>query len=496
MSVATDAQGVENSRLAPPRRSRASGVAGMFEALPFVYLALPNLFYLGGWIVAPLGIPAAVILTLSLGVLLARVSPLTRRMRLGMAAITVGIAAVWATLGGVGHFVYANLDWTVRDAVLLDLVRNPWPVVYDSASGQPASMLRAPIGFYLPAAAVGKVLGIRFAELTLLLWTVLGVFLTFMLMQRDRPRVLQLLVRLAVFILFSGMDIVGTIAHYNPYAIGEHLEWWAFIFQYSSHTTQLFWVPNHALPGWIAIAWLLGYQGKRLPIAPAILMVALTPLWSPLTAIGLAPIFGVAIVADLMRDRSRHWFAAVLDLHFVGPVLICCVLIYPYLLLGSGTVGSGFSYKVPWVGEDFAPRYLEFVIFEFVLFAALLLWRYRLEPLLVCSIVLLLILPTYRIGGVNDLAMRASIPALALLAIRLGDWLSTPIERTRDADVRIIVAGLLVIGAVTPFMEIARVFIEPRWDMDTRHSLVEVTHGYAPHYLTPRDQPWANWVLR
>ncbi len=496
MKVASVAQGVGSSDAASPWHLRAWGTVEMLDALPLLYLALPTFFYLAGWIVAPLGIPAAAALALCLVMLFPGVSSSARRIRLGQAAIALGIAAVWTTLGGVGHFVFANLDWTVRDAVLLDLVRNPWPVVYDSAPSQAAMMLRAPIAFYLPAAAIGKLLGIRFAELSLLLWTGLGVFLTFMLMQRDHPRASQLLVRLGVFILFSGMDIVGTVAHYNPHPIGEHLEWWAFLFQYSSHTTQLFWVPNHALPGWIAIAWLLGHQGKRLPIAPAILMVALTPLWSPLTAIGLAPIFGVAIVSELMRDRRVNWFAAVLDLRVVVPALICCALIYPYLLLGSETVASGAGYDVRWVGEDFVPRYFEFVIFEFALFAALLLWRYRLEPLLLCSIAVLLILPIYRIGGANDLAMRASIPALALLAMKLGDWLSTPLAQTRDASVRAIAVVLLAIGAVTPFMEIARVFLQPRWDMDTRHSLVEVTHGYAPHYLTPRDQVWANWVLR
>ncbi len=468
----------------------------MLDVLAIVYIALPSFFYLGGWVAPAYGIPAAAVLALCVALSFTRAFVSTRRFRILPTAIALGVAALWTTLGGVGHFVYANADWIVRDAALLDLVRNPWPVVYDAVSGQAALMLRAPIGFYLPAAAIGKLLGIRVAELALLAWTVLGVFLTFMLMQRDHPRASQLLARLAVFMLFSGMDIVGWMTHHNPYSIGEHLEWWAYLFQYSSHTTQLFWVPNHALPGWISIAWLLGYQGKSLPIGLAILMVALTPLWSPLTAIGLAPIFGVAIVAELVRKRNGSSLVALVDLRVVGAVLICCALVYPYLLLGSETIGSGFTSRVPWVGEDFLPRYVEFVLFEFALFATLLLWRHGFEPLLVSAVAVLLLLPLYRFGGANDLAMRASIPALALLAIRLGDWLSTPVAQTRDARARVFAVALLAIGAVTPLMEIARVFIEPRWDMDTRHSVLEVTHGRAPHYLTPRDQSWANRFLR
>ena len=459
-------------------------------------MAIPNLLFLLGWVKTSWGVSAAFIFVTCGGFAVARLRNSCRWARVENLVLVIAVILVWVVLSGAGHFVYANSDWTVRDSVLLDLVRDPWPVIYDSTSGQPSLMLRAPIGFYLPAATIGKLVGIRGAELALALWTGVGLFLTFTLMLRDGPRPRQVLIRLGVFVLFSGMDIVGTITHYNPHGIGEHLEWWAFLFQYSSHTTQLFWVPNHALPGWIAIAWLLGYQGKRLPTASAILMVALTPLWSPLTAIGLAPIFGVAILAELMREWSWKSLAAVFDLRVVVPVLICCVLIYPYLLLGSETVASGRTSDVRWVGEDFVPRYFEFVIFEFALFAALLLWRYRLEPLLLCAIAVLLLLPLYRFGPANDLAMRASIPALALLAIRLGDWLSTPLVQTKDAGVRSIAVVLLAIGAVTPFMEIARVFIEPRWNMDTSHSLMDVSRGRAPHYLTPRDQPWANRFLR
>ncbi len=51
-----------------------------------------------------------------------------------------------------------------------------------------------------------------------------------------------------------------------------------------------------------------------------------------------------------------------------------------------------------------------------------------------------------------------------------------------------------MIGAATPFMEFARVFIEPRWDMNVRASVIEVTRG--SHYLTPLQQPWLQRFLR
>lgn len=57
--------------------------------------------------------------------------------------------------------------------MLVDLVGDPWPATY--AIDGVATLLRAPIGYFLPAALVGKLWGLRAAELALLAWTVLGV---------------------------------------------------------------------------------------------------------------------------------------------------------------------------------------------------------------------------------------------------------------------------------------------------------------------------------
>lgn len=466
-------------------------------ALALAYLGLPSLIWLAGWLTPLYGWPACVVLSACLVLSIRRLDALSVTLPMSALVLVVIVAVGWTILGGVGHLVYANTDWTVRDAVLLDLVHKPWPVTYDALPGTSSTLLlRAPIGFYLPASLVGKLWGVRAADLALLGWTAIGVVLSFTLMQRDRPTMPQLLVRLVVFVVFSGMDIVGATTHFKDHAIGDHLEWWAFLFQYSSQTTQLFWVPNHALPGWIAAAWLLGYRPGKLPIAQGILLIALIPLWSPLTAIGVAPLLAIAIVRELWhRPRASVWMA-LLDVRALVAVAICMLCVYPYLILGSETLASGSSASVPWVGEDFIARYIEFVLLEFAFLAALLLLRFRRDPLLLGAVAVLLLLPFYRFGPANDLAMRASIPALTMLAIRLGQWLSQPRDGLSDLQWRWVALALLAIGAVTPFMELARVFIEPRWNMDTHHDLVEVSHGRAPHYLTPLEQPWPDRFLR
>lgn len=462
------------------------------EALALLYVALPTVLFVAGWIVAPFGSAVACATALAILMLLRRHfsdgSPTIGPLLLPI----VAIAGLWCLMAGLGHYVFANSDWVVRDAVLVDLIREPWPVRY-TIDGT-AMLLRAPIGYFLPAAVIGKLWGVFAAETALFVWTIVGVSLVFAMMLRDRPSLKPALVRIGIFIVFSGMDIAGTIAHYNPHAIGDHLEWWAYLFQYSSQTTQLFWVPNHALPGWIAIAWLLGQPPRRLPIAPAVLFVVFAPLWSPLTAIGIAPIAAVAILRQAVFDGARIVMVKLLDWRILVPAVASLVLVYPYLIAGSDKVASGSNADMRWVGEDFVPRYIEFVLFEFVGFALLLLKRDRGNPVLWAAIVVLLVLPFYRFGPYNDLAMRASIPALTLLAIRLGSWLSMPLSATRDRCARVIAVILLAIGAVTPFMEFARALIEPRWPMNEAASVIDVTRG--THYLTPSEQPWLRQFLR
>ena len=476
-----------------PRRNPGVGSLGDLsraDALALAYLALPSAIFIGGWILSPLGPVVAALVTLAV---LSLTKPWSAPARsIGLWLVPVGIvAALWCVMAGVGHFVYANLDWKVRDSVLVDLVVRPWPVVY--VVDDVVALMRAPIGFFLPAALVGKLWGTRAAELALFAWTFVGVALVFALMLRDRPTAKSALIRIGVFVVFSGMDIVGQVTHYKPYGLGEHLEWWAFLFQYSSHTTQLFWVPNHALPGWIAIAWLLGQDPRRLSVPVAVSFVVFAPLWSPLTAIGIAPIFAAALSRRLVADRSQTLAGDWLDWRMLVPVVACCALVFPYLVAGSDKLASGTNDNVRWVGEDFVPRYVEFVLFEFAGFALLLWRRNRRDPLLWSAIVVLLALPFYRFGPYNDLAMRASIPALALLAIRTGEWLSTPFAR-KDGAARLVAIALLGVGAVTPFMEFARVFIEPRWDVDIRRSLPDVTRG--THYFTPADQSWVKRFMR
>ena len=99
---------------------------------------------------------------------------------------------------------------------------------------------------------------------------------------------------IAFFLLFSGLDVVPWALGWdrlskNSWEFPLHLEWWAGPIQYSSHVTQLFWVPQHALAGWAFAAFYLRWREGAVNAPTLALVFGLCVFWSPLAAIGALP---------------------------------------------------------------------------------------------------------------------------------------------------------------------------------------------------------------
>jgi hypothetical protein len=446
------------------------------------YLALPVLIFLCGWLRWWAGLPLAALLIAGARSLLPGL-PDDRHVRWGVVGVIVAVACAWSALGGAGHLFYANFDWVTRDSVLRDLVVGSWPVGYGEREGAQL-MLRAPLGYYLPAALAGKVFGLHAADPALLIWTVMGVGL-FLALAVARMRTWQsVLVVIAVLVFFSGMDLVGTVlrggfALASRLQVTDHLEWWADRFQYSSHTTQLFWVPNHALAGWIATALLVRHVDRPAFARILPLIVALIPTWSPLTAIGFLPLAGAWWLQQMGRHRTVGLIDPVTMIAAVAVVLISGA----YLVLGAGDIRSGVTERA---GESllfYVPHYLQFVLLEAGILWVLLL-AVRADMLLIVAGLVLWVLPFAAFGPSNDLAMRGSIPALMILALAAASALASPAAAMQRRVFWPIVAVLLL-GAPTALTEMTRALTEPAWKPDQSHSLIpDPSKDYPAHYAT------------
>jgi hypothetical protein len=365
-------------------------------------------------------------------------------------AICVAVAAALFVLGGEGRFFYANTDWQVRDAVLNDMIRNDWPFAY-TARGT-AEILRAPIAMYLLPALVGKLAGLRAAELSMLAQNALflGTILTLgsMLFRTGKARLIALL----VFLLFSGLDLLGQLIVDAGVVLDprSHLENWSKPLQFSSTITLAFWVPQHALAGWCGAILFLLRQRRMIPLAAFLTPLPLLALWSPLALIGLLPFAAYALAISLALRESRPR-----DLLLPAVSIALCLPALLYLQAGSGAVGMRF-YPVPPLD------YLRFQILELLPYAAPLLalsWRKGAErgPFLLATSALF-ILPFVQIGTSSDLMMRGSIPALAILAALTAEALSgfRSGERRLMRASRGILVTALALGSITGAHEVAR----------------------------------------
>jgi hypothetical protein len=415
-----------------------AGVLGLF--------ALDNLLLLHFW-----GLP----LSLTAGLMFAvgtAITALSRRYSANLArvpyrtlAIAFLIALALFALGGEGRFFYANADWQIRDAVLRDLATNPWPFAYD-VGGIPY-FLRAPLGMYLVPAMFGA-----HAEIALLASNALRLALLLALAWHLFEGKQERTIALAVFILFSGWDLVGT-AIYSALGVDlswDHIERWNFSYQYSSNVTQAFWVPQHAIAGWTcALAFLLWRKGL-VPVGFLAASILLVAIWSPLAIMGAVPF---ALLAGFKTLRCH-----VLSLSDIAIGALALAVALPallYLQIDASSVGTRFSNSHPLM-------WLFCLLLEVLPFA----WPLLREPaspdrpVVLLILVLLVLMPLVQIGANSDFQMRASIVPLALLSIYFAQWISRLLnEQPRRTAVIAYALVAIILGGATPLLELRRAVV-------------------------------------
>ena len=402
------------------------------------------------------------------------------RMVLSIFALALG----WTAIAGVGHLFYSNSDWLIRDAVLHDLSISGWPPTYQIADGSHLT-LRAPVGYFLPSAVMGYLFGASASNIAIYLWTALGwgLFLVAACRLFNTPR--ERIFCLLILTFFGGMDLLGHAWAYREVpAFGQHIEWWMPSIQYSANTTLLFWVPNHALPAWLGIVLILRHwqQPSLARITP--LLATAVPLWSPLAAIGLFPffLFGLA----WRRDR-KILFSPWSCFAFV-PIAL---LTMKYLGMDAAEVPHGWMTEMWGTWDLFAYRYVLFCLLEFGFLALILARITHFNTPMRVAVATLCLLPFYYLGIGNDLAMRASVPALCVLALATIKPLAQQQGRTLWHG---LLVGTLLVGGLSAAQEPERAFIEPAWKplgktipASVRREHPEAGSLFPAHYFAHED---------
>jgi hypothetical protein len=388
------------------------------------------------------------------------------------AAVIILVSIVLLAISGVGGFGHQDSDWLKHNGILKDLVERPWPVVY-RLGGQDVPLVYY-VAYYIPAATIGKLGGWTLTNWALAAWTLAGLILAmawFLVLVRRASFAVLLL-----FVMFSGLDVVGralvtpVVAAIRPEVslalIWDHIEQWSWAWQYSSNLTLLFWVPHHALAGWIGTGMLIHMILVPPRKTHSLFLWSTTALWSPFVTIGLAPFLLVELATvdgplrkRLVRYMSLPSLCGLVLLAVIG--LFYSAKLYPISPVLAGDIPHGFvlSFAPDTQAQVIAcVLMLVFCVLEFGLYGLLVQpadasRETRSRALLLMALGCLLLFPVYQYGASNDLVMRSSIPALYVLAVFLGRALS---GRSLGASRRVVLIALLLLGAMTPLIELRR----------------------------------------
>ena len=423
----------------------------LLRKFAYIYLILPLLIFSLGWLNHLAS--AICVIALCISYLFSRspqINSADTILPKKTLIITFLVALLWCFLAGLGGHFFQTPDLLYRNTIYKDMIYKSWPVYY--IEGKTA--LNYYFGFWLvPTFLTKSFLWLENKELIFtigcyiqLLWAALGVaiFLNLLIsyIQPQSPKHFAIL--LIVPILFSGLDIIPSLFFKTPF---DHLEVWNGVLgiQYSSMTTQLFWVFNQAIPTWIAT---MLYLKEKTPNNYGILLTA-TLISAALPAFGLSCFMLAATIKywyNAPKDKKTYQHIFSVSNFYIIPLFIAIVL-----FLNNNIIANEHHFR--WTNMSLK-TYLIFYIVEFMVYLVAIAHLFKKELNFVIMTISLTSFVFLNIGSIyNDFVMRASIPALIILMTYVIQYLYSKFSNKK---IKAWLYFVLLIGAATSACEFYR----------------------------------------
>ena len=418
----------------------------VFFAVCAAYLTIPVVMFLAGYLKPYIGIPAALIMA---GCALYSCFDFCKRpdkkagsiasdftgmkMPLKYLIILGVISLVTVFISGVGEYVYSMADHVFRRAIFNDLISYKWPVIYDYSTQYNPRVI-AVLGktegtaalvyyttFWMPSALIGKLFGNAAGNIFLLIWTMLGVWLTLVGTTLCIRRISWAVP--VIFITFSGLDALPNIVHsltqYEGFMAVEH---WLPAFAYMSNFTQLSNVFNQCVPVWVVMVMMMLSSNVR----STGFIGSLSFAYSPWTSIGMIPLaLALAFKKELQPEKKGRVILQLLNPAGIASCIVMLGIYGPYYMVStSATDESGLAWKFCRSFGEFVLFWVLLMIIEVVPFVLVLWKKYKKDPLFIASVITLAVIPVYKISYFNDFSMRASLPALFVISVMFTETLA------------------------------------------------------------------------
>ncbi|HUC83894.1 MAG TPA: hypothetical protein VL970_01780, partial [Candidatus Acidoferrales bacterium] len=423
-----------------------------FAVLALAYLVLPSLVFLLTWCRPIIGVPVA-LAVLGASVLFWRresFGPPRPSLSTGNWVFVVTLAVAWTWLAGIGGFVWQASDYEKHNLAFHDLLVQSWPVTYHS--GGESHYLCYGSGYYLVPVLIARAVSANTLPVATFLWGLLGVGLFFYWVAtfgRSPKKTL------AIVLLFAATETLWHLylhllksPHLAPagQVIAANFERLGVSSDYSDSFAALQFRPQHVLAAWLGTALFHDLFWVRRSPRGAGLVWASCWLWSPLMSLGL-------LLVPLAAVKRCPWREALEPINFCGGILWAALAIYfqgHVPLAEQGPIwkfasGNNWLWCYPWFQLlELGPLFLIYLADR----------KYHLlgelRPLFLCSLVVLLLLPLYKIGYYGDWRLQAQTPALligGLAASRCFQGAGWSLRRPLCA----LLAASQLLGAAYPF---------------------------------------------
>ncbi|MBQ1312383.1 MAG: hypothetical protein IIY55_11095 [Blautia sp.] len=418
----------------------------------YLYLVLPVMIFFAGWLKWQIALPVDLLILVCLGLSLRNdriTGKLPGKINWEKVILALLLIVVWVWLSGVGGLGFQNSDHRARNAIFRVLIDYDWPVVSKTSD----SALIYYLGYWMPAALFGKLFGFTAGLAFEVFWTILGIGIFYYLIGLWRGK--YELWPLFLVIFFSGLDTVGIMlrgeAPASLWTI-SHLENWSVTAQFSSMTTQLFWVFNQCIPAWIATLFIMVQKnGKNIWFILSCIIISAT-----LPFVGLIPIALYFALRHMKLNKQSilETIKGFLTIQNLTGVFVIGIISVAYLLGGNQSTVA--VKQIPFAHWNYIfVHYGTFWFVEAGIFLVFLWNHYKHNVLYYICGAWLWICPFIKAGDKIDFCMRTSIPALVVIMVFCMESLSR-YAREKKWTWLVPMICVICLGAVTPIHEIHR----------------------------------------
>jgi hypothetical protein len=400
----------------------------LLKTATVLYLALPFYVFLYGWVILPMAVLCACILTYWLYLYYSNCPAQYQQVPLFTLSIILVLATLWLLLSGVGGFGYQAADYVKTNAISKDLLLQNWPLSYQ-INGQ-TKYLSHYLGYFITASALFAPFGWKAIQLGQFLQTLIGLYLAVFWLLRFSGwfRISSLLVFifasgliLPILIAENGTDILGftknIIENYSPIHWKNGLSYQGqqvLTINYMNSTEILYWAPAHALSAWLGMGILANdYTDNNLKYSP--LYLVLLAFWSPLVLVGLAPFYLFFLLQKGIKPVFNVYNLLIGGLLFLviasmlGSIKIKELLSHFSIHNRSN---EGITYGMQFWAYCYFVSMEVLLLFVPAYFLAKTQINRQYKLLYWLVLLVLLAIPLYRFGQWNDWCTRASLPAL------------------------------------------------------------------------------------